>query len=158
MNYQQFRTEMVSKGCIVHGDMRVMTVFSPRARLELSYIGEMLGGSRYTVYDFTQEVAIEGTHSLVGISEMILAEIGITDLYSWYGADWRVSYKGHSLYLIGQLIESAEATLRDIALSLQICDDMKYLILMSDLIPDEMKANLCKDVLIVKDQFSKTIV
>jgi hypothetical protein len=152
MDYKQFRTLLTAKGCIIRGGEKSMTLFSPQMRLELN-----LRDGAYTVYNYNVDETMPASYDLGSAAAMILSGVEMFDLYSWYKADWRVHAKGNSLYNIGQLIDRNEDEPGDITLALSICDEMNYLIFLSDYIPDEIKPRLSKDVAQVKEEFNRII-
>lgn len=156
MDYKQFRTQVVSRGCIIRGGEEAMVVFTPKVRLELNLVGEFLGGARYKVYNYNTEETLEGAHRLQDIIETLFSETEIVDLFSWYSSDWKVVQKGRVLTCIIGLIDQRTATLEDVGIALVACDDIKYLILMSEYIPDEVKAALCKGILEIKHEVEKS--
>lgn len=152
INYKQFRSSLVLKGFIIRGGEESMVLFTPRARYEINKVD-----GEYKTYDFTNDENIPTLNSLEAIYAFTTMGIEKADLYSWYSADWRVSHKGHTLYIVGQMVDEGSAVKEDLAMALQVCEDMRYLILMSDYIPDEMKAGLTKDVATIKDEFARIL-
>jgi hypothetical protein len=156
MNYKQFRTQMVARGFIIRGGAESMTLYTPQGRFELNRVGqpeEIL----YKVYNFNDEATLDGAFTLNAFIEVSIGEMNAVDVYDWVKADWKVTFKGNSLYNIGQLVEEGEAQREDLLLFLTIADEMKYLVLMSDYIPDEIKPKLNKEISELKDEFEKML-
>lgn len=78
----------------------------------------------------------------------------ITDLYA---ADWRVEYKCNMLMKLAEKIDQGTSDEEDHILSIDITYQVENLIVKSEYIPDECKAELIRDMYDIRKMFIAAI-
>jgi hypothetical protein len=77
----------------------------------------------------------------------------MANLDHYYTLDWKIKAKGGILPLVSDRINEGTVTPEDFETAEQVCNDIKYLISFSEIIPDDVKEVMMEDIMAIKQEF-----